>query len=148
MVPVLAHTLRAEGFDASPRDASDSTLIATAFRTSPNCGAWETGNRTDALTTGTDPNATVIVPTLRGNNRNNSDAGAEARMHVHTPIGVRRLTPRECERLQAFPDDWTRWTDTGREQADGPRYKQLGNAVTVTVAQWLGRRISNLEGER
>ena len=49
--------------------------------------------------------------------------------------GVRRLTPIECERLQGFPDNWT----VG--QSDTKRYKQLGNAVCVPVAEWLGRRI-------
>jgi DNA (cytosine-5)-methyltransferase 1 len=50
-------------------------------------------------------------------------------------IGVRRLTPTECERLQGFPDGWT---DT---QSDTQRYKQMGNAVTVNVIEWIGRRI-------
>jgi DNA (cytosine-5)-methyltransferase 1 len=49
--------------------------------------------------------------------------------------GVRRLTPVECERLQGFPDNWT------AGQSDSVRYRQLGNAVTVNVAEWLGRRI-------
>ena len=50
-------------------------------------------------------------------------------------IGVRRLTPTECERLQGFPDGWT------EGQSDAQRYKQLGNAVAVPVAEWIGRRI-------
>jgi DNA (cytosine-5)-methyltransferase 1 len=54
---------------------------------------------------------------------------------VATPATVRRLTPTECERLQGFPDGWT------DGQADSPRYRQLGNAVTVNVAEWIGRRI-------
>lgn len=53
----------------------------------------------------------------------------------------RRLTPKECERLQGFPDDWTRYYADGTEVADGPRYRMLGNAVTVNVAEWIGRRI-------
>lgn len=48
---------------------------------------------------------------------------------------VRRLTPKECERLQGFPDDWT----VG--QADSNRYKQMGNAVTVNVVQWIMKRL-------
>jgi DNA (cytosine-5)-methyltransferase 1 len=48
---------------------------------------------------------------------------------------VRRLTPTECERLQGFPDGWT------DGQADSHRYKQMGNAVTVNVAEWIGKRI-------
>ncbi len=60
--------------------------------------------------------------------------------------GVRRLTPRETERLQAFQDDWTRYgrkpNGTRYELADGPRYKCMGNAVTVSVAEWIGKRIA------
>ena len=56
-------------------------------------------------------------------------------------VDVRRLTPRECERLQGFPDDWTRYDVDGIEQADSHRYTQLGNAVNVAVSKWLGRRI-------
>ena len=56
----------------------------------------------------------------------------------------RRLTPRECERLQGFPDDWTRHYHDGKEVADGPRYRMMGNAVTVNVAEWIGRRISSV----
>jgi DNA (cytosine-5)-methyltransferase 1 len=51
---------------------------------------------------------------------------------------VRRLTPRECERLQGFPDDWT------ADQADSNRYKQMGNAVAVPVVQWIiDRMVAN-----
>ena len=53
----------------------------------------------------------------------------------------RRLTPRECERLQGFPDDWTRFKDDGTEVADGPRYRMMGNAVTVNVSRWIFNRI-------
>jgi site-specific DNA-cytosine methylase len=50
---------------------------------------------------------------------------------------VRRLTPTECERLQAFPDGWT---DLGGTP-DSRRYAALGDAVTINVAEWIGRRI-------
>jgi DNA (cytosine-5)-methyltransferase 1 len=46
-------------------------------------------------------------------------------------IGVRRLTPVECERLQGFPDNWT------EGQSDSARYKQMGNAVAVPVVEWI-----------
>lgn len=49
--------------------------------------------------------------------------------------GARRLTPTECERLQGFPDGWT---DNCNDTA---RYTQLGNAVTVPVIEWIGRRL-------
>jgi DNA (cytosine-5)-methyltransferase 1 len=54
---------------------------------------------------------------------------------------VRRLTPRECERLQAFPDDWTALGADGRPIADGPRYRMLGNAVCTSVAYWIAKRM-------
>lgn len=54
-------------------------------------------------------------------------------------VGVRRLTPLECERLQGFPDNWT------RPVSDAQRYKQLGNAVCVPVAEWIFRRIVDAE---
>jgi DNA (cytosine-5)-methyltransferase 1 len=59
---------------------------------------------------------------------------------VKQQSGVRRLTPRECERLQGFSDDWTRWAADGTEVSDSARYRMLGNAVCVNVARWLGRR--------
>ena len=48
---------------------------------------------------------------------------------------VRRLTPLECERLQGFPDLWT------EGHSDSARYRMIGNAVCVPVAEWIGRRI-------
>jgi site-specific DNA-cytosine methylase len=54
--------------------------------------------------------------------------------------GVRRLTPTECERLQGFPDGWT------AGQKDTARYRQLGNAVAVPVAEWIGKRIMLIGG--
>lgn len=56
-------------------------------------------------------------------------------------FGVRRLTPVECERLQGFPDGWT----AVNNQSDSARYRQLGNAVAVPVAEWIGRRIVESE---
>ena len=52
---------------------------------------------------------------------------------------VRRLTPVECERLQGFPDDWTNVIGLkGKPMSDSQRYKQLGNAITVNVAHYIG----------
>jgi DNA (cytosine-5)-methyltransferase 1 len=60
---------------------------------------------------------------------------------VHTEVGVRRLTPLEEERLQGFPDEWTRWQSDGAEQSDSARYRQCGNAVAVPVIEWASRRL-------
>ncbi len=57
---------------------------------------------------------------------------------------VRRLTPRECERLQGFPDDWTLIPWKGRpaeECPDGPRYKAIGNSMAVPVMRWIFERM-------
>ena len=54
---------------------------------------------------------------------------------------VRRLTPMECERLQGFPDGWTKFDAQGNEVTDGHRYKQMGNAVAVPVVSWLVNRL-------
>ncbi len=49
-------------------------------------------------------------------------------------ILVRRLTPTECERLQGFPDDWTKYRANGTEIKDAPRYTALGNSIAVPCA--------------
>jgi len=59
---------------------------------------------------------------------------------VATRMVVRRLTPVECERLQGFPDGWTQIGTAEKPTADSHRYKQLGNAVTVNVAEWIANR--------
>jgi DNA (cytosine-5)-methyltransferase 1 len=58
---------------------------------------------------------------------------------------VRRLTPRECERLQGFPDDYTLTPHRNKPMADGPRYKALGNSMAVPVMHWIGKRIQMVE---
>jgi len=54
---------------------------------------------------------------------------------------IRRLTPIECERLQGFPDDWTKYGAELGEISDSQRYKMCGNAVTVDVVQAIGKSI-------
>lgn len=64
--------------------------------------------------------------------------------------GVRRLTPREVERLQGFPDDYTAipWRKRPASKCpDGVRYKALGNSMAVNAMRWLGRRIEMVENE-
>lgn len=63
---------------------------------------------------------------------------------------VRRLTPRECERLQGFPDDWTKIPYRGKpadECADGPRYKAIGNSMAVSVMRWIFKRIEAYDAD-
>jgi len=61
---------------------------------------------------------------------------------------VRRLTPIECERLQGFPDNFTRIPYRGKPASqcpDGPRYRAMGNSMAVPVMRWIGERIQMYE---
>ena len=63
-------------------------------------------------------------------------------------IEIRRLTPRECERLQGFSDNFTRIPYRGKPASqcpDGPRYKALGNSMAVPVMRWIGEQIQRYE---
>ena len=67
------------------------------------------------------------------------DSGESRTTHAiiePTTYGVRRLTPVECERLQAFPDGWTEPAGS-----DSARYRAMGNAVTVNVVRWILARL-------
>jgi len=67
---------------------------------------------------------------------------------LQTNMQVRRLTPRETERLQGFPDDYTQipWRNKAPEDCpDGPRYKAMGNSMAVPVMRWIGERIEMVE---
>ena len=61
---------------------------------------------------------------------------------------VRRLTPTECERLQGFPDDWTKYgADSVKEIADTPRYQMLGNSVAIPCVRFVLGNIARFERE-
>lgn len=68
--------------------------------------------------------------------------GGGDKPHVLTSMAVRRLTPKECERLQGFPDNYTLTPYRNKPAADGPRYKALGNSMAVPVMRWIGERIA------
>lgn len=114
------HALTAEGHDASEDGTGRGTPVV-AF-------AWQAGGNNDASGAFMED----CSPTLPKSQT----------MAVQTPTTVRRLTPRECERLQGFPDDWTA-TSWGKPQADSARYKQMGNAVAVVVFAWVMSRMSD-----
>jgi DNA (cytosine-5)-methyltransferase 1 len=120
---LVAHSLRGEGFDASEGGTGRGTpLVPVGFQSS------QSGVRM------VDTHATL-------------DANNGPRRHngVIEGAAVRRLTPRECERLQGFPDDYTAVTMRGKPAADGPRYKALGNSMAVPVMHWIGSRIQLTE---
>jgi DNA (cytosine-5)-methyltransferase 1 len=90
---------------------------------------------------GADPSSTTTTTTLK------ASAGDQT-PHVATPMAVRRLTPVECERLQGFPDNWSRISWKGKPETecpDGPRYKACGNSMAVPVMRWIGERIAAVD---
>jgi DNA (cytosine-5)-methyltransferase 1 len=128
---LIAHTLKGEGFDASEDGTGRGTPIVPV--------AFQPGNLRRGA--GACPNEAVF-PTLK------SDQGrglSDQHPHVFAASSVRRLTPRECERLQGFPDDYTAVPYRKKPAADGPRYKALGNSMAVPVMRWIGERIQAVE---
>ena len=124
-----SHCLNAGGMGR--QDYETETMVVSSYRTAGDGAVYDSGDRVASLTTATDPNANII--TVKPEN-------------VAGPtIGVRRLTPRECERLQEFPDDWTLVPHRGKPAADGPRYKAIGNSMAVPVMRWIGQRIQMTE---
>ena len=71
----------------------------------------------------------IVISTLTASN---TQSGIE---YIKNDLGYRTLTPTECEKLQGFPVNWT------EDIPDSKRFKTLGNAVTVNVIEWIGKRI-------
>lgn len=76
---------------------------------------------------------TVGVPTTGDSESHSVQDVSQVDLTAETPLLIRRLTPRECERLQGFPDDWTALPGA----ADGPRYRSLGNSVAIQCVEYL-----------
>jgi DNA (cytosine-5)-methyltransferase 1 len=139
------------------------TVVAQGFTYSgySNQPAWMTGDRTDCLpasghSDGSHQGVGVAIGFdgfQSGNPKATHQATEEGagplirnRPHcVATPMAVRRLTPRECERLQGFPDDYTLVEYRKKPAADGPRYRALGNSMAVPVMRWIGERIAMVD---
>lgn len=116
----LAPTLRAGGHAGSHANAGVMPAVAV------------TGQITHALNTANN-----------GKGSSEDGTGRGVPTIATTTMQVRRLTPRECERLQGFPDDYTLITVRGKPAADGPRYKALGNSWAVPNVRWIGQRIAD-----
>jgi len=77
------------------------------------------------------------LPSLRGSAMEHND-------FLKQDTLIRRLTTIECERLQGFPDDWTKYGKDGELISDTQRYKQLGNAVSVPVVKTVGEKLNRI----
>lgn len=108
------------------------------------------GGRSDAINVAV---THAVAPTITAaNDPSRSPQSSEVTQQVAAvhaaSMTVRRLTPRECERLQGFPDDWTLipWRKKPADECpDGPRYKALGNSMAVNCMAWIGERIAVVE---
>lgn len=153
----IAHSLRGEGFDASEAGTGRGTpLIPVPFDTTQITSAANrcnprAGDPCHPLAAGVHAPAIAFQSSQSGMRLVDShatlDANNGSRRHNGVMHGsaVRRLTPRECERLQGFPDEYTLVNVRGKPAADGPRYKALGNSMAVPVMAWIGRRIEVIE---
>lgn len=159
-VPVVAFDCKRDGsnsFDLAPtlpsrdRPSKPGGGHAVAFQChGGNVGEMGTLRGSDGLTSGV-----PFTFNLRGRDGGaapevddiasiRSASGGSSRSYVTASV-VRRLTPRECERLQGFPDDYTLVPYRNKPAADGPRYRALGNSMAVPVMVWIGRRIDLIE---
>ena len=89
-----------------------------------------------------------VATALTASRSSTQSPNEDATLALVPGSAVRRLTPRECERLQGFPDGWTKVPYRGKspdECADGPRYKALGNSMAVPVMGWIGQRIAAVD---
>ena len=157
----VAHTLRGHGFDASEDGTGRGTpIIPLAFsskdhaadagetvptlRAMPHDMSHANGGGQVAVCvqegqTGVREYATA--GTVRSDAPGTQPGGSLIRQRM----AVRRLVPRECERLQGMPDDYTLIPYRGKPAADGPRYRAIGNSMAVPVMRWIGRRIQMVD---
>jgi len=165
----VAHTLRGDGFDASEDGTGRGTpLVPVPFDTTQitsksNVSNPKAGDPCHPLVAGGHAPAIAFQERGRADGRS-LEIGGDVAYAMTAPAGggraqernvatascVRRLTPRECERLMGFPDDYTfipwRYGRTSDGMAsDGPRYKALGNSWAINCARWVGQRISMVE---
>jgi DNA (cytosine-5)-methyltransferase 1 len=152
----VAHSLRGEGFNGSEDGTGRGTpLVAVHAFDARQSDVLQYGDMTGPI----DADGHSVAVAFTQNQRDEvremhvagalaSNSGAKQQTYLHRAMQVRRLTPRECERLQGFPDEFTAIPYRGKpasQCADGPRYKALGNSMAVPVMAWIGRRIAAVD---
>lgn len=134
----IAHTLgRNHGQENAVFDPNQITSVTNRSQPTPGlCHTLPASSQPPIAFSCKDYGADAgeVAPTLRAMGHGDSHANAGGQVAVQNTTGVRRLTPRECERLQGFPDDYTLipWRGKPAEECpDGPRYKSIGNSKAV-----------------
>lgn len=142
--PLQAHT-PAHGHAMTTQQAANSGyLIATSSGETAHALTSTYGRQVDSSDRNGGPPNLVYQTNHTYALTNPGSGGRTHSRQIATSQAVRRLTPVECERLQGFPDDWTRVGMRDGQivgQSDSARYRQLGNAVCVAVAVRIGRWI-------
>ena len=116
------------------RGDSAPLVVPPLVARSSNGGALSPGFYTDGH---------VVADPRVGHGYTYTHEGKHFRLRNVVGTRPRRLTPRECERLQGLPDDWTAITYRGKPAVDGPRYRAIGNSMAVPVIRWLLRRLGS-----
>jgi DNA (cytosine-5)-methyltransferase 1 len=160
---LIAHSLRGEGFDASEDGTGCGTpIVPVAFAIqeravseNPDAGPQGMGVQEGvSYTLEARHHVQAVAFDLRGREGGaqfegphdtaniRAASGGSSRSYVAQQWAVRRLLVTECEALQGFPRNWTLTPDAnGKLQADGPRYKQIGNSMAVNCIRWIGKRL-------
>ena len=152
----VAHTLRADGFDASEDGTGRGTpLVPVGVDYTNGLIQGDISGTLEAAQSKGNRGQGVIQPVAfgwmnaaaQGMPVDTISPTLDKSKHpaTATATAVRRLMPVECERLQGFPDGHTAIIWRGKPAADGPRYKALGNSWAVNCARWIGRRIEIVE---
>ncbi len=159
----ISPTLRSMGHDGSHANGGGQVAVAfdtTQITSAANRSNPQNGDPCHPLAAEGHPPAVAfsIMPMNSGKDYKARETDVAQPVMAGGPVGgnqggdviaeswaVRRLTPRECERLQGFPDDWTLIDWRGKQAPDGPRYKAIGNSMAVNVMRWLGERVEYVE---
>jgi len=130
--------------DITPSRSAGQEIAAT-FKSRAHSGGWGQdidlaagGYMRPVLCSGNDIMGTIMSNCSTKQFLGNQDAFT-GNYFLRTFDGVRRVTPREVERLFGFPDDYTKISE---KTPDGSRYKALGNSMAVPVMRWIGERIN------
>jgi DNA (cytosine-5)-methyltransferase 1 len=136
----VTHTLTSKGAEASEDGTGRGVPMVVRMREGkPGGGKGPLISEGLSLTLAGGNDQTLFAPVAF-----TERTGGGGRTQERQPcdgMAVRRLTPLECERLQGFPDGHTAHDAAGKAISDSARYRMLGNAVAVPVAQWIAERI-------
>jgi DNA (cytosine-5)-methyltransferase 1 len=110
-------------------------------------GTGAPGSIKNSSTTGIVQEQSVVSPLTAsyGKQIDSADTSAGPPNLLRSQMTVGRLTPRDCERLQGFPDDFILVENRWEIASDGPRYQALGNSMEVPVMYWIGKRITQVD---